>query len=330
MVKSTIDYEGWKKETKEYYLFKFPSKEKYINGFIDYVSLRYDKFQRVFLPKKVLWYLYSKRNWVIKRNQHYWFAALGKKGGEGKSSLTGQILYFLDGNYSKKRIAMNFDDFIRIIRASVKESEYPAISLDEPENSTHVMSKKGASLRDILERIRQLNMFVGCCANSLTSIPPFVYERLSTIIFVDDKHRFWLWDNSKDEPRHTVVDDIKSKTGWGTYRHAVFKQPDFVRRAHFQNQNFSPELPYDTKDYLSNKKDDLLNLMDSYLQKNDTNAGLERRKATKQQRLINEIKQLQEKYPHLTHKQIGKRLGYSRKWIDVMIKRAGNEERAPL
>ena len=58
---------------------------------------------------------------------------------------------------------MNYDQFIRNIRNAKRIVQYPSISLDEPETKIHQLSKKVTTIRDILERIRQLNLFVGVC-----------------------------------------------------------------------------------------------------------------------------------------------------------------------
>jgi len=330
VIKSTVDYEGWKRETREHYLSKFPTKEKYINEFIDYISDRYDIHNRVFIPRKLMWYLYNKRQWVIKRNQHFWIAAMGKRGGEGKTTFLGHILHFLDGTYDRKRIAMNYNQFIKVIRQAKIADKYPSVSLDEPETSTHMMSKKGTAMRDILERIRQFNLFVGVCANSMTSIPPFIYERVTAIVYINDKHRFWLWDNAKDDPFHTVVDDIKGKNGWGMYKHGTFNRPEFTRRAYFKNQTFSPELPYDTKQYLKEKEEDLLGLLNTFINKNKIDVSIKDRLESKEERLIKMIMDLKKRYPKLSDRMIAIRLGLSRKWVNHLRNKAEKCKQPPL
>ena len=330
VIKSTVDYEGWKRETREHYLSKFPTKEKYINEFIDYISDRYDIHNRVFIPRKLMWYLYNKRQWVIKRNQHFWIAAIGKRGGEGKTTFLGHILHFLDGTYDRKRIAMNYNQFIKVIRQAKIADKYPSVSLDEPETSTHMMSKKGTAMRDILERIRQFNLFVGVCANSMTSIPPFIYERVTAIVYINDKHRFWLWDNAKDDPFHTVVDDIKGKNGWGMYKHGTFNRPEFTRRAYFKNQTFSPELPYDTKQYLKEKEEDLVELLNKFIGKNRSDTLAKKAIEGQGGRILNEILRLKKQNPKLTDAQIGLRLGLRRETINLYRNKAVRSEEAPL
>ena len=266
-IKSTDDYEGWKRETKEIYLEIFPRKEKQINEFMSFISERYDKHQRVYLPRKVMWYLYHKRKEIVKGNSHFWIAFIGRKGGEGKSMLADHIFYFLDGSYDKSRVHDSYMAFLKgIIQIKKKEKrEYPAIVLDEPENKTHSLSVKGRSIRDVLERIRILHLFVGTCANSLTSVAPFIYERLTTVIFINNKHRFWLWDNDRDKPRYSVIDDIKGSMGWAKFRHGVFKRREFVKRCYFKNLGFSKDNPFDWTPYEKKKKDNVIGEIEGML-----------------------------------------------------------------
>jgi|26BtaG_2_1085354.scaffolds.fasta_scaffold00166_24 hypothetical protein len=315
MVRSTENYDLWKKEFKQMYLSKFPSKEKQIDKFMDYVGDRYDSLQRSYIPRKVLWYLYYKKRRMIKGQQHFWIAFIGRKGGEGKSTLAHNCFHFLDGTYNPGRASMNYEELLKSIVDAKKVERYPCVLLDEPENKTHQLSLKGREIRDILERIRQLNLFVGICANSLTSIPSFIYERLSAIVFINEKHRFYLWDSAKDEPKCTIVDDIKSKEGWGMYRHGVFKQPKITQRAHFKNLGFSKETPFEMKEYLKKKEGDLIGDIDGFL------SVQKARKATikhPKEKLKQEIMKLKKKNPNITDIQIALRLGYTREYINKL------------
>jgi len=264
MVRSTDDYELWKKETREVYLKKFPNKEKFVEDFMKYLSSRYDSQQRVYLPRKVMWYLYGKKRWVEKNNQHFWIAVIGRKGGEGKSMLIDHIMYFLDGTYDKSRVTDNYNAFLKQIhKAKTKDGvTYPAVVLDEPENKTHALSNKGRQIKDVLERVRILHLYVGACANSLSSVPSFIYERLTSLIWINNEHRFWLWDSEKDIPKHTIVDDIKGKDGWGTLKHSVFQNSKFVSRAHFKNIGFSKDNPFDLTQYEKKKEVNVLDDID--------------------------------------------------------------------
>jgi hypothetical protein len=267
MVKSTEDYDAWKKELEQDYITKFPNHTKVVKEFIEHTSKIYDTPRRSYLPKKVLWYLYNKTKWARKNNTHIFIAIIGRKGGEGKSTLGHNICYFMDSTYTPNRVSMDYTELLRSIRNAIKEADYPSIQFDEPDNRVHQQSKQGQHVKAILERIRQLHLTVVCCANSLSSIPPFIFERVTILIHIDDKHRFWLWDNAKDKPYYSVIEDIKN--GWSQYKHSVFKHRLFVNRAHFKNLNFSPDVPFDLSKYLQKKNVDLIKTIDDYFEKYD-------------------------------------------------------------
>jgi len=263
MTKSTNNYELWKQELRDRYLTKFPHKRQRVEEFISYVSKVYDPIGRAYLPKRLLWYLYNKKVWAMKNNTHIFIAVIGRRGGEGKSTLLHNVCHFLDSTYTPERVCMNYNELLRMTRSVVKGVKYPCVLFDEPDVRTHQFSKKGMHVKEILERIRQLNLIVGCCANSLTSIPNFIYERVTIVIHINEKHRFFLFDNAKDKPRYSIVDDIKNY--WTIEKHALFKNPKTLRRCHFKNMNFSKEVPFDLSKYLKDKHTDLLNTIDEYL-----------------------------------------------------------------
>ncbi len=264
---SVREYAAWKKQVRDKYLKKFPSKEKYINDFMKHVSNAYDSCQRAFFPSPVMWYLFEKYRRVTRHNQHFWIGFIGKKGGEGKSTLAKQILHFLDPSMRCDRITFTYDEFINSIyyTKSVKKLKYPSILLDEPENKTHNMSGKGRKFRDILEKVRQMNLFVGACANSLNSIPPFIRDRLTAICFLDQKHKFSLWDTDKD-PKGTIIDEIQEN--WPNKKHGIFSDMKIQNRAMFLRTRFSSKCPFDDTDYLLKKEQDLLQDIGDYITDN--------------------------------------------------------------
>ena len=260
---SKENYVQYKKDVFDMYNKKFPQHKKGIKNFVEMISKAYDEKKRVYFPYKLMFYLFGKRNYVKKKNQHYWIAFIGKKGGEGKSTLCGNMLYFLDNTFNEERVKLTYKEFISIIPKAKKENRFPSIQLDEPENKIHVLSWKGRQMRDILEKIRQLNLFVGVCANSLTSVPSFIYDRLDCIIYLEN-FRFWAWDNQLDKPRHTIISDIKKefvKKGRG---HGAFKDKKIIERAFLKNQCFSKDIAFSTKEYIKEKKKDLIKEIKSY------------------------------------------------------------------
>ncbi len=320
VTKSTDNYDLWKEETKEKYYAVFPNKKDRIDNFIRYMSSILDEYKRSFIPRQVMFYLWGKRNWVINNNQHFWIGIIGKKGGEGKSTIADYISMIFDPTYHKDRSQQDYKKWLHIITKAKKETNYPAVVLDEPDNQTHELSVEGRERKDILERIRILKLFVCVCANSLSSIPPSIYERLGAIIYINGKHRFWLWDSSKDKPKETVVDDIKGKDGWAKYRHAVFRKPEFTKRAHFKNLGFTPPSysPFKSKTYEIRKEEDVLQRIDTHLSKSVEKSRLD----DKDSRITKEILSLKERYPKLTDGQIGLRLGLSRQWVNSLKNKA--------
>ena len=262
VTRSIDDYNKHKEDIRKHYL-GLGVKRKSVNKFMNYYSKLYDSHKRTFIPFKLAWWLFDRKNWVTNKNQHYWFAIIGRTGGEGKTTLGEHILYFLDPTFTPDRITLNYDSFIKKVKEITLIQDFPGILLDEPENKTHPQSEKGREMKDILGKIRQLNLLVGNCANNLMEVPSFVYDRLSTICYVNNKHRFWFWDSMKDSPKYTIIEDLK--TGFKREGHAIFKNKKILSRAYLKNQQFSDKLPFDIKKYLGRKNKDLMNDINHYL-----------------------------------------------------------------
>src|SRR4030042_6006040 len=314
VIRSVDDYPLWKKQVLQYYINLFPDKKKYVYDYIKYVSKIYDNHKRSFLPYKLTWYLFNKRRWVISKNQHFWFAIIGKKGGEGKSTLAKNMLYFLDPTFDASRAALNYKDFLSLVLYTKEKLklDYPAILMDEPDKS-HQLSAESIKVRNVITKMRQLNMFVGVCANSLAEVPRFIYERMTCIIYINDRHRAWLYDNDKDKRKGTIIYEMKKdfvKTG-----HEVFKDFRYQQRACMKNFEFSKATPCVEGDYIENKRKDIISDINKILGKEEDIFALKRFDRDKKKSLI---KLLKTNKPNLSDREIGELIGISRDWVNKL------------
>lgn len=320
VVKSTVNFEQYKQEVRQYYMEKYPKKPEKVDEFIEYLSSTYADIGRTFFSYKLAWFLFHRKKQIVK-NQHFWVAFIGKKGGEGKSTLAKQTLHFLDPSFNGKRIACNYEKFITEVYNAkrVDKVQYPSVLMDEVEISTHSLSKKGRKLRDIITKIRQLNLFVGICANSLSDIPPFIYERLTVVIYLDDKHRYWLWDNIKDKPKHAIIEDIKAL--WKEKRHATFIERTIRSRAYLKNQGFSKESPFDDENYLKNKEDDLYKDINDFIKVDEPEEQIEKKEPVITNEMI--IREIKRRNPTLPIVRLAETLCLSRKWTGILWDNGG-------
>lgn len=274
VTKSTINYNQWKEEVRENYYRKFSKKR--VDIFMNYVSKVYDDIGRVFFPAKVMWYLFDRKMGVMHKDQHFWIGAVGKTGGEGKSTFMKQLLHFCDPEFNAdERTARDYDEFIRIVyRVKTKEKKpYPAILLDEQDPTIHTLSKEGRQQKKILSKIRKYNLIVGCCGNSMEEIPTFIFHRLSAVCYFNGRFRFNLWDQNKD-PKGSIISDIRGSKGWGLYKHGVFSRHEFIKRAFLKNIGFSKELPFKELKYAAEKTEDLDKDITSYIKKDNKEGNL--------------------------------------------------------
>ena len=264
VVESIRDYERYKEEVRNYYLNYIGVPEESVDYFMEYFSDHYDKYKRNYLPYRLQWYLFDKREWVIQKNQHFWMAFIGRTGGEGKTTLATHCLYFLDKTFNPDRRTFNYLHFIKELEKALKKTKYPAVLLDEPDAKIHHMSETGRQMKSIIEKIRQLNMFGAICTNDLNLIPSFIYNRLQLIFFINNKHRFWAFANDRDlSPKQNIIELIKKE--YNKEKHALFTNSRILNRAFLKNQQFSAETPFREKKYLEKKREDLLLEMRDFL-----------------------------------------------------------------
>lgn len=316
VTRSTENYQQWKSDVERYYKDLWPKHHHKVDEFMDYISQVYDPVGKAFFSFKLMMYLYGRRMNVINKNQHLWFAIIGKKGGEGKSTLAKQILQFLDPTFnSDQRTSFDYESFLKVVYETkkVKKLRYPGILQDEVDIDVHSLSQLGRKIRNITTRIRQENLFVGVCANSLSDIPPYIYKMINTVIYINDKHRFWVWDENKDPPRFSIVSEIKNL--WKRDYHKVFIDRLVTKRAYFKDLSFSPELPFLEQDYEMNKSNDLYERIEEVISPKEE---VEEKNISKTELIL----ELHRRNPKLTHAEIARTINASREWVTTVRNRA--------
>jgi len=261
VIQSTLNYKQYKGDIKKEFL-DAGTPQKNVNNFMKYFSSVYDIHGRAYFDYKLACFLYNKRQHTILSNNWYWVALVGKVGGEGKSTLAKQILYFLDPTFKGQSTAMALIDFVECILERKQTVKYPGILLDEMETEIHALSKEGRRIRDAMQRGRQLNLFIALCTNDLSEIPTIFYDKISTIIYLDQNHRANLWDNQRDK-RGDIVNTIKYKYKEEKLRHDVFKLSRILKRSHFKKLEFSKTLPFKEAQYKEDKEKDVLDRLKS-------------------------------------------------------------------
>ncbi len=264
---SSQDFDKYWEEVRQEYYKKIGNKEK-VDEWVDYSIKLYKPFNRVFMPHTMMWQLYVQKKRMIKDNQHLWFLFVGRKGGEGKSTLAKHVLHYLDPSFAEDaRIVNSYKALIECMNTEkfVKFNDNPAILMDEADPTIHMASKEGTKLRRILTKVRHLNQMVGLCVNDLSDVPSFVYKLFSGLIFLDNKkgdHRFWYWNSNEEYCGITILDDIRKD--YKNEKHAVFQKK--APLAIIGHENFSKDTPYfDEKEYIKRKEHDIHSDMQQYL-----------------------------------------------------------------
>ena len=191
--------------------------ESRVNKFMDWFSHVYDRKQRVYFEKKLIWSIADIYFGTKKNNSEYWLAAVGQ-GGTGKSTILKQVLWTLDPTFNYTRICEDIDKFMDVLD---KAEHYQSVLLDEPDEELQVLSKKGKLVKSILGKIRQKNLFVGLCATEMTSLPSMMYNKLNGIFFMPVIPRFYFFRNDPKKwyyPVNTIRKDYK------VYGYYVFRR----------------------------------------------------------------------------------------------------------
>ncbi len=247
-ITSTKDYEGFKNNFKSKLLNTNPDAQ--VNKFISWFSNVYDRRQRVYFEKKLIWTLADIYFGTKKNNSEYWLAAVGQ-GGTGKSTILKQALWTLDPTFNYTRICEDIDKFMDVLD---KAEPYQSVLLDEPDEELQILSKKGKLVKGILGKIRQKNLFVGLCATEMTALPSMMFNKLNGIFFMPTIPRFYFFRNDPKKwyyPVNTIRKDYR------IYGYYVFRR--MLKGFHIRGtfSKFVPLSKDEEKIYIKEKREDL-------------------------------------------------------------------------
>jgi DNA-binding transcriptional regulator YiaG len=303
--KSTENFEQYLAELKQEYYAKVCNKPK-VDEWIDYINNKYKQYNRVFLPHTLMWNLYAHKKRMVKDNQHLWFLFVGRKGGEGKSTLAKHCLHFIDESFAEDlRVVNDYDQLIEMIYQTkrIKKLATPGILMDEVDPTIHMLSKEGTQLRQILTKIRQLNLVVGMCVNDLSDLPHFVYKLFSGMFLLENNnnnHRFYYWNQNEDYCGNSIMADIRKD--YTKMKHTAF---DLKKsKAIVGNETFSRLTPFfDEETYLNQKENDIFDNIQTF---RATGKGRNPKAKKYQTYTLQEVVKMLRDQTHFSYEEIGK------------------------
>ncbi len=226
--------------------------------FIKSYGNRYDKFNRTFVHPKLAYSLIDDYHFV-KGIGTKWFACVGP-GGSGKTTVMKNIFYFLDPTFDNSRVCLKTSELIKNIQKFPILNSMKAVLMDEPDDDLHSSSKGGKMFREVLGKNRQQHLFLGICATDLKDIPPYIFRKVSTVIFCPKKNEGMYFS---DNPDYKVFSMQKIRTDYVEKGYNLFYKL-LKERGGFRFQTF-PGVPLeDEKGYISAKAKDYNNSLKNF------------------------------------------------------------------
>jgi hypothetical protein len=301
MIQSTINYEKWKEEVNTLYSGKFGTDKT--KPFIKHITKCYDKYNRNFLPHKIMWRAYDLHNKVTKLNQHQIYGFVGR-GGYGKSTLCKNIMYYHDNSFNQESICQSMDDFVVILYKIIKSKnhKYRSIMIDEPSKETHQSSKEWRLTQDVLNQIRQENLFIGICATDISLIPSSLMNLVTGMYAF---RKMYIYDYYDEEKKEGIIGKIlKEYEKTKTYDWVI--QRDILKCAYIRNYFSYKNTPIDCENakYRNLKRKEFIKKVEKLMDLNTSNVI---KGENKEQFSLNEFDKviLQYKKEGKTHEEIG-------------------------
>lgn len=248
MVTRSIDnYQKYKEEVFE--KIKGIYGEKSATTFINWLSERYDKFNRSFIDYNIALQILDDYLEVKDKNGIITYAVVGI-GGSGKTTIAKNIGYLLDPTINPDRIKEDVIEMVEVMDLLPENGALKVIILDEPDSDIQPTSLIGKKFRSILGKLRQQQLFPFYCATDLNDLPSYIYKKVNRLIFCPYKGKAIYF---KDDPENEVytIQFLKNQ-----YRYIGFKA--FLNNKHLGLQfDCSKETPLkeeEEKLYLENKK----------------------------------------------------------------------------
>lgn len=205
--RSVDNYEKFLKElTKE---FNNRYGKHYTEKYINFIRQRYDKFDRVFLDKNVMFKL--RDDFASVRGGNIIFYLCVGLGFVGKTTFFKNVAYFFDDKFRNKNLGWGFDDMVDILQEfTIKESFFRALIVDEPTDFPHPQSRKGKKFTEIMGQVRQLSPVLLFCSTDFKDMPPTIMRKLHGLFYLNVQGHGYFIRNAPEDNEYPL-DEFKRK-----------------------------------------------------------------------------------------------------------------------